>query len=42
MPYLSESLDLWAERYRKLAALDDNAPLVIWSTLKFAGKWLVR
>ncbi len=42
LPYLSEGLDLWAEGCRKLAAIDDNAPLVISSAPVFAGKWLVR
>lgn len=42
LPYLSEGLDLWVEGCAKLAALDDNAPLVISSAPVFAGKWLVR
>jgi hypothetical protein len=40
LPYLSEGLGLWVERCRKLAALDDNAQLVIWSTPEFAKKCL--
>lgn len=42
LPYLTNGLDMWAEGCRRLAALDDETPLVISSVPVFAGKWLVR
>lgn len=42
LPFVSDGLDMWAEGCRKLAAMDDTAPLIISSAPVFAAKWLVR